>query len=188
VEFFITPSVRQEIVSNPLRMHEYAFSAVRLQKLLRDGVLKLFSGEAVKERAQEILGIANGLFFVGGKPLRVLHFAEAECMASGFSCFATDEKTARQLVEDPLLLKPVLEFEYGEKVSVNRDALAALGEILSGTRVLRSSEFLFVAAEKGFFDDFGNEKKQALHAALYALRRAGCSISFRELKEYEETP
>ena len=51
---------------------------------------------------------------------------------------------------------------------------------------VRSTEILAVAFEKGYFDGYRNRADEAFHAALYAVRNAGCSITTHELLEYQE--
>jgi hypothetical protein len=59
-------------------------------------------------------------------------------------------------------------------------------KLTRGVKVVRSAELVAIAGELGYFDVFGAEKNDAVHAAVYALRGYGCSLTNDELKEFEE--
>ncbi len=186
--FFITPAVEKEIVINPMNFTEHAFSAVRLKSKLSDGTLKVVAINA-KADFDRLNDLSNNLFSVNGKSLRIMHAGELECLAVykkiGAAGSAIDEKTARLLVESPEKLLESLKAEYHSKVQVNTEAAAKLGEILGGIKVIRSTEILAMAFEKGFFTQYGELEENAFHAAVHAARNAGCSITGKELTEYE---
>jgi hypothetical protein len=70
-------------------------------------------------------------------------------------------------------------------VEVDEGVLAKLRDFFSGMKILRSTEILALAYEKGFFSQYKGMEEEAFHAAEYAARNAGCSISAKELSEYE---
>ena len=188
--FLIPPSVERELVDRPLELKQYAFSAIRLKHQLEEKVLEVKSVPGLEEETHEILKQANNLLSVGGRPLKILHEGEAQCLAllkKGVGdAFLVDEKTTRLLIESPQKLAENLKPEYARKVFVNNSTLTFLSNEFQRFSVLRSVELLAVAVSKGFFKEFGAEENKALNAGLYALRRAGCSVSSRELAEYEE--
>lgn len=189
---FIPPSVYEESIARPMKIWRYELSAVRLMKAFRDEVLGLVKANApeLSEKTKTVLEAANALFEVGRKTLTVLHEGEAQCIAAldfvSNAALLVDEKTARLLIESPELLLQALETEYADAVRINEDALEDLRAITSGVKVLRSSEVLSVVSRRGYFDEYSEAKSEAFHASLYALKSAGCSISFEELKEYME--
>lgn len=189
--FSIPPGVYSELVSHPLGIKRYGYSAVRLRRLVEQGTLEVQTPAGLEARTQEVLGLANSSFFVEGRPLKLLHEGEAECIASlkgaRRAMLLIDEKTARLLLEDEKRFRDLIQAEYQRKVTVNDTSLARLRELAGEVLAVRSTELVALAAKRGFFKEFGSEELEAFHACLYALRYAGCSISAEELLEYERT-
>jgi hypothetical protein len=55
---------------------------------------------------------------------------------------------------------------------------------VSSLKALRSSEMVMLAYEQGYFKNFSKLQAQALEAALYKVKYAGCSITFEEISDY----
>lgn len=189
--FVIPPGVYDELVSRPLGIKRYGYSAVRLRRMVEAGVLEVQKSEGLQPRTEEFLGLANTAFFVEARPLRILHEGEAECLASLHGTrkplLLVDEKTTRLLLEDPKRLKELMQGEYQRKVTVNDSNLARFRQLAGEVFVVRSTELVALAVRRGFFAEYGEERLEAFHSSLYALRYAGCSISSDELVEYERT-
>jgi predicted nucleic acid-binding protein len=189
VNFVIPPSVYNEIISCPINLPQFEFSAVRLSKILADGTISLYSPPGLKNRTQKILRAANNVLRVDGRPLEILHAGEAECLAvcseAGAAALAIDEKTTRLLLEDPRKLWEAVSSEYGGRLSFNELAAREFRSLACSVAVIRSSEIIAVAALKGFFAEYGEFEDEAFHSALYALRRAGCSLPLPEVGEYK---
>ncbi|MFA4946319.1 MAG: hypothetical protein WC607_02130 [Candidatus Micrarchaeia archaeon] len=187
--FIIPPAVEREIIGHALRIDKYRFSGLRLKSLVRRGVLKVVALPPLTREGHRILDEANNAFKERGRAFQILQEGEAECIALlsfvPAAALAVDEKTTRLLLEDPAGLARVIQADAGERVEADQGALAALAKRRGNTPIIRSTEILAVAVEKGFFDSFGQDKAEALKAGVNALRRAGCSISHRELDEYE---
>jgi len=189
VLFIIPPSVEYEIITRPLKMtmKAYQFSAMRLKKLIEDEVLMKVEAET-DAPAKEILELTNSIFFAKGKPLHMVDMGEAEMIALAKSLkiktLLMDERTTRMLVEAPFEIKDHLEEELRVNVMVNSSHLQKFSDIVSGMRVIRSSELVAVAYEKGYFDNFGADKKKMLEAALYKTKFSGCSVRFDEIEEF----
>jgi len=188
--FLIPPSVHREIITAPLHIPRFEFSAVRLKKVLDDGVFTEVTSPQIEQKTREIMDAANNCIQVDGKSLSLLHDGEAQCLAvyevAGASALAIDEKTTRLLIEDPQKLLRALKEEYAGKLVVNEPALQRFADKTKGIRIIRSAEIVAAAAEKGFFKQYRGLENQAFHAALQALRRAGCSMTENELKEYAQ--
>ncbi len=186
-EFFIPKSVEEEIVTTPIKVRKYAFSAVRLHKAIEDGDLKVFSVN--NRKVERILSAANQAFFLRGKPLRLLHAGEAECLIAcrelSASALVIDEKTTRLLIEDAELLQETISDEYGAEVSVNKRKVKEFGELTNGIEILRSADLAATAAKRGYFSSFGKHAGQAFHTAILALKNAGCSLSEKEVAYYQ---
>ncbi len=188
--FLVPNGVREEIVETPMQIRKYQFSAVRLKKILDDGVLELASFPSLQEKTQEVLSAANTLFNVNGRLLKIVHKGEAECIALfeevGAKALLIDEKTTRLLIENPAKLAGLMQGEYGENIEINDDSLALFRKMTRNLFVLRSSEALAMAAKRGFFREYGETEQEAFHSALYSLKESGCSITTNELDEYEK--
>lgn len=188
LRFIIPPEVEQEIITRPISsgLHQYYFSALKMQKALEDGVLvKTAVGES--SLTQQFLQAANHLFFLKGQPLQLLHPGEAGMLAIaqqlGVSTLLIDERTTRMLVEAPFRMKAHLEEEFGIHVMVNKSNLDRFAELTRDMQILRSSEMLILGYENGFLNHF-SRPRDALEAALYKVKFTGCSIGFEEIKEF----
>lgn len=188
VRLLAPESVFKETVETPSRIRKYGFSALRIKRLFDGGVVEAKKTDGAF--VEELLSISNSLFSVGGRPLKLIQEGEAACVAlmkqQGAKFLAIDEKTLRLLVEAPLKLRRLLQEEYEQEIEADGRRLANWRQRVFGIRVVRSSEILTVAAEKGFFKGFGADAAQAFHAAVYALRNAGCSLTAKELAAYSQ--
>ncbi|NUN11902.1 hypothetical protein HUU53_04655 [Candidatus Micrarchaeota archaeon] len=186
--FVIPPSVKDEIISHPLHVKSFSFSAVRLRKALDAGVLTVISSPTLVQETKTIMNESNSLFFSHHKPLKIIHDGEAQCMGlfSSVSAklFLVDEKTTRMLLEDPFKLESVMRSEHDD-LKVEEKKFDFFKKMGSRVKIIRSTELMALAFEKGFFDDYKENKVFALHSALYSLRKSGCSISSLELDQYE---
>ena len=191
IGFLVTPAVKMEIISRPLTIRKYAFSAVRLQKVLNDNVLSMITSEQLHDKTQRVLELANGLIRVDKKPIELVQIGEAECVAIFSSASAQalliDEKTTRLLIENPYRLRETIEAEYGHsEVSIDHDSLEEFASITKGITCMRSCELLAYAYKKGFFDEYGDKKEEAFKAAIFSVREAGCGMTSAEMAEYEK--
>lgn len=188
-KFLVPKSVVQECVDKPLHIpnRDYRFSALKIKDMLNDGILERVDAD-VSKRTAELDRVANTVFFARGQPLRLMHMGETEMIALAeeldISNVLMDERTARLMIEAPLNLKGHLEKELRVNIMVNRESLQKMQELTKGMSVVRSTEALIVAYEKGFLKHFDEIEKEVAEAALYRLKSAGCAISFREIEEY----
>jgi len=189
-KFAISPMVREEIIGVPSKIKALEYSAVRIRKMVDDGIVTVESAPALAARTSQVMDAANRLYLVGGKPLKVLHEGEAESIAllsfSGAKALLIDEKTTRLIIEDPLKLKEMTEGEYAEKLVLDLAAHEKFRALFPQTAIIRSSEILATAARRGYFKNFGAYEEEAFHSSIYALRAAGCSLAGDELQEYGE--
>lgn len=189
VRFVIPASVEEEAVGYPLKknLKKYLFSAIRIHDMLNDGIVVKTEVE-VKDSTRRIMEAANNLFFVRGRPMRIIHRGEAEMLATAKELdvkhILIDERTTRMLLEAPFRIKEHFEKEFHTHVMINKKNLVALSNELNGINAMRSSELLILGYEKGFFNRFQEMEKQALKAALYKVKYSGCSITFKEIDEY----
>jgi len=190
LEFAISPAVRQEIIAIPSKVKSLEFSALRIRKLVEEGTVKVESAGGLDVKTREITDAANRLYFVGGKPLRLIHEGEAESLALagaiGAKVLAIDEKTTRLIVEDPMKLKEMVASEYAEKLVFEMPAYQKFRSLIPPLVIMRSAELLALAAKRGFFKPFASHEEEAFHASINSLRAAGCSLAQEEIKQYAE--
>ena len=189
VRFVIPPSVEHETVTRPLfnGLRKHMFSAIRIKDAIEDGAVVVVDAK-VEPEAKSLMHSANNLFYIKGRPIRLIQFGESEMLALapelGIDNILVDERTTRMLIEAPFRLKEHLEREFRVSVMVNKGSYRELSSRISGLNVLRSSELVMLAYEKGFFRSFKKMQKEALQSALYKMKYSGCSISFDEISTY----
>ncbi|MBI5228033.1 hypothetical protein HY988_05580 [Candidatus Micrarchaeota archaeon] len=189
VRFLIPPCVEYESVKHPIesRLLKYLFSAMRIKEAIEDGVVIKIDANLDLE-AKRLMGLANNIFYLKGKPLTLIQQGEAEMLALAKSVDVSyvliDERTTRLLIEAPFKLKEHFEQEFHVSVMVNKKNLQELSSLISHIKAIRSSELVMLAYEKGYFSSFASIKKDALEAALYKMKYSGCAISFNEIKDY----
>jgi hypothetical protein len=189
VRFIIPPSVEYETVTKPMQanLRKHLFSAIRIKDAIQDGVVVVVDAKLEKE-TNRIMSSANTLFYIKGSPVRLIQYGESEMLALGhelgINYILIDERTARLLIEAPFQLKKHLESEFKTNAMVNKTSYKELTSRISSFKALRSSELVMLAYEKGYFKSFDPIQKEALEAALYKMKYAGCSISFDEISDY----
>lgn len=185
-EFLVPPEVFSETVQRPLKTRRHEYSAMRLNHLLQEGTVREVEFPDTGKAADKLLALANEIFWVEGRPLKLIQRGEAECLAAygraGAGGLLIDEKTTRLLLESPQTLLEKISGEYENKVKVSEGALEEWKRRTEGMFVLRSSELLTMAVSKGFFAPYRSLARQALGAALHAVRNAGCSVSEEEMR------
>ena len=190
VRFIIPHAVEEEMVLYPLKkkIKRYLFSAIRIQDAINDNVITRIEKETVSPEADRIMNFANNLFYMRGKPIRLIQKGEAETLSLalelGVENLLIDERTTRLLIEAPFSIKRHLEKEFQINVMVNKKNMEELSRRISHFNVIRSSELIGVAYENGYFNKYQNMEKDAFEAALYKIKFSGCSIGFDEIKEY----
>jgi hypothetical protein len=191
VRFIIPASVAYETISRPLDSHlrQYSYSALKIKRAIMQKTIICMpkDSESAKD-TDEVLRTANNMFFVKGKPLRLVHLGEAEMLALAkeldIQNILIDERTTRMLVESPFRLKEHLEHEFGVNIMVSRESLTTFSDMTKGFEAIRSSELALLGYENGFFDSYEDLKLDMVEAALYKLKFSGCSIRFDEISDY----
>ncbi len=193
-EFYITESVRKELVDSPLETKAFKFEAFQVLNLIETGVLKVVKTQVLKDDTVNILDIANNIFSVKGEKIRAVHYGEISCIAAylklGCSVFFIDERTTRLLVEDPKALRKIYRKKLHAEVSVDKDNLRKLAKLAKNIKILRSTELIAVAFESGILDSYlpkseyiKNPKKELLNAMLWGVKLNGCAVSEREIEK-----
>lgn len=190
LSFVITDAIEYECVTHPLNLQtrEYAFTALKIKNAIQNGTLvKVPSSEVIQKKMNEILTLTNNLFFAQGKPLTLVQAGEAEILALAnelhIKHILMDERTTRLLIEAPFRIKDHFEQEFRTNVMINRSNLETFTDIVRGIEVFRSTEFISLAYQYGFFDEYKSLKKEMYATALYKLKYSGCAIRYDEIEE-----
>lgn len=185
VDFIITSSVYDEVVTNPSRIRKYKLGSLRFAGLVDNGILKVEEPDS-KDMA-EILKVANSVYWAGHRPIRIIHQGEAEVLslANDGDTMLIDERTMRFLIESPQEMRSLLQHRIHRGVRVNRAALNAFQMLCRGVGIIRSSEIVAVSYEQGILEKyFGGNPLDILESCLWALKYSGCSLANEEVYDY----
>jgi len=186
--FVMSESVKFECVDNPLRTKSHTLPAIRIKLAINEGLLTVADSSQLKRATDDMLWIANNIFYCDDRPMSILHRGEAETLALaaevGLGSVLIDERTTRMLVEDPATLGRHLQEEIGKHIRTNGKYLERFQQLTGNMQLFRSCELMIIAYEKGYFKKFNGLEKQAIEAALYGLKFAGCSVGFGEIEEF----
>jgi len=189
-KFLITQEVKREIIDVPIRIKKFELEALKIKKLLDDGILELpssvgISDSEIEKADQRFLEIANSTFNGRGRDIHILDHGEASCLAlskilteKGIdNIIAVDERTTRLLVERPENLKKIFEERMNTSVTIKSENT----KFFKGFRIIRSAELAYVAYKNNLVDL--KDGALVLDALLYALKFKGAAISGEEIEE-----
>ncbi len=181
--FVIPEYVRYEIFDYPYTTKRFGFEAMRTALAFGNFIKVMKADEKLTEK---ILRLANSIFLVRNKPIKILHRGEADAISLlkkiKAGALLVDERITRLLIENPQKIAELLEVRTKVKVKLNYSALDALEKILRGIRVIRSSELFAVAVKRGYIN-WDYPKREILEKGLYALKFSGCAISEEEISQ-----
>ncbi len=189
-KFIITEKVKEEAIDRPLTIKRFELEALMIKKLLDDGVLELpyslVKRNDILNARNELLDLLNHSYFAKGEFLKIVHGGGTSSLAlsmilskKGISnVVALDERTARMLVENPQNLRQLFADKFHTKVDLKKDL-----NFLSGIKIIRSAELVYMAYKKGLVD---LKDHDVLDALLYATKYKGCSISFEEIEKIKK--
>ena len=188
-EFYITENVRKELVEKPLKTKKFKFEALQVQDQIEKGVLKVIKNGKTKAKAEQLLNIANNVFYVHKHPLRTLQAGELETLAAAklmnVPYVVVDERITRLLLENPGQMEQLLEKRLHTDVKVRRDKLVKLHKEVEGVKLIRSFELAAIAYELGLLDDYiakiPDARKLLLQAVLWGIKLNGCSVGQGEI-------
>jgi hypothetical protein len=190
--FLITEEIKSEIIDKPLKIKAFKLEALKIRQLLDENILERaekygIPDSIIKDKADEILDVANGIFVDSKNRINIMHLGEASCLAlskilseKGIeNVIAIDERTTRMLVEKPENLKDLLERKLHIKINVAKGNF----QYFKNFRTIRSVELMYVAWKKNLVNLRNGE---VLDALLYALKFKGCAVSDEEIDEIKK--
>ena len=189
-KFLITHEVKYEVIDRPMNVKRFELEALRVKKLLDEGVLELPESLEIKQndiasKTKSFLNIANSMFIGSRGEIKLIHAGEASCLALSRilldkkvpHVIAIDERTTRMLGEKPEKLKELLQRKMHTRVKLVKSDF----KYFRGFRFIRSAELLYVSWKKGLVEI--KDGKKVLDALLWAVKFKGCSISGDEIRE-----
>lgn len=187
--FFITPSVRMELVDHPLQTKKFKFEALQVQYRINKGVLTVVPAQDIQELAEQLFVLGNHSFNCQGHGVRIVSMAEMETLAwtvaSGAQAAVIDERTTRLLIENPSALRDILQNNLGSDVTIERQHLDRFSDLTRTVRIIRSVELVIIAYERHILDRYltktPDDRKVLLESLLWNLKLHGCSVSREEI-------
>ncbi|HME87304.1 MAG TPA: hypothetical protein VKE88_02735 [Candidatus Nanoarchaeia archaeon] len=188
-EFLIPTEVENELVQKPIETKRFKLEALQVNREINRGILTVVNDEKIHIIKQELLNIANMCFLARGTPIKIVHEGEmatiATAIAYGSDAIVIDERTTRELIENPDKLAAHMSDRLHTKIEVNKKALALFKQKVGPMRVIRSIELAIISYELGLFDTYLTQDKYArktlIEAILWGIKMRGASISQIEI-------
>lgn len=188
-KFYLTSSVKKELVDRPFEIKKFKFEAIQIEKLIEDGVLEIIDNDFIRNESPKLLEMANTTFRAFNNYMQLVHFAEMSALATAISMNADavviDEKTTRLLMENPKILLEILKKTLHTSISVNELNLKNFRIRTKNIRTIRSIELVAVAYEHGFLDDYVTKlpdaRRNLLESVLWGVKLGGCAVSRDEI-------
>jgi predicted nucleic acid-binding protein len=188
-DFYITSAVEEELIEYPSKSKKFALEALQIKKMLKDRSLEIFDTTSFETETDIITKLANSIFSIKGRSLKILNRGELESLvlAKNINAMAVvvDERTTRLLLENPYRLHKYLEKKFNSMINVDKNRLKEFESHFSTLKIIRSVELALVSIDLGFFDDYISlsDKQSVVSAVLWALKYKGCAISEIEIKK-----
>ncbi|MEM3374194.1 MAG: hypothetical protein QXE31_03145 [Candidatus Woesearchaeota archaeon] len=189
-EFFITKSVKREVIDKPLESKKFKYEAIQILKLLEEGIIKLVDDNKIKYKANFLFNEINSFFKAHDNFIKIAHYAEIETIAAALvlnsDAIVIDEFITRNLVENPNLVHERLENKLHLVVKADEQKIKDFKKIVNLT-IIRTFEIVLIAYEMGLFKEYylklPNSKRTLLEGLLWGIKLNGCSVSEDEIKE-----
>jgi predicted nucleic acid-binding protein len=190
-EFLIPECVKKELIDRPLKGKRFKFEAMQVLSLMNRGILKLVEDPEVKAESKRLLDLANRIFKAKGNWMQLVHEAEIQAVAldkiTDAAAFVVDERTMRMLIEYPEKLRKIMEHKLHLNIEIDKKNLAEFKKSTRDIDMIRSTELVTIAFEKGLLDKYlpnlPNPRKELLESVLWGVKLNGCSISEMEINK-----
>ena len=190
-KFYITESVKHELVDVPLGTKKFKFEAIQVEKLIEDNILEVVNYDSIGSETAKLLDAANGIFTAFNNKIQIVHFAEMSAVAAAVKLNADaiviDEKTTRFLIENPKIVYEILRRNLHTSVAMDEANLKLIKNAAGNIKTIRSIELVTIAYENGILDKFitkiPNAKKNLLESVLWGVKLKGCAVSRDEIEE-----
>lgn len=194
-DFYISKSIKHEIVDHPLTTKRFKFEALIIEDLIEEGYLKLHYDKQIERDAEKLIEISKKIFSARGRDLTLVQKAEVEGLLLAkhlkSEAFVVDERTMRLLIEAPENVRKILQSKLHTQIHFNKNNLDEFRKRVNGVKIIRSTELAGVAYDLKLLDKYitvnkilkKSKKKALLEGVLWGLKLKGCSISPEEINE-----
>ncbi len=191
--FYITPAVQRELIERPLTVRRFEFEALQVMKLIREGILEVYSAVPM-DRVKQLQQLANSSFSIQNKTLDIIQSGEIESVASALqlkdATVVMDERTLRLFIENRQEMKKLLEHRFQNEVSVNLQTMKKFSDQLHNITIIRSVELVGVAYKLGLLNSYVPLRKDGreilLDSVLWATKYNGCAVTEHEIEELKD--
>ncbi|MDP3698946.1 MAG: hypothetical protein Q8R47_05140 [Nanoarchaeota archaeon] len=192
-KFYITPSVKRELVTRPMDIKRFQFEALQALKLIKDGVLEVYENVPQKE-VSRLHALANSSFKIGDQNMEVVQSGEIEsvvcALQAGAEAMVMDERTMRLFIENNKEMKALLERRFQKAVSVDTENMKQFSQELGEIQIIRSIELVSVAYKMKLLDSYlpvqKNGREVLLEAVLWAAKYNGAAVTEHEIEEIKD--
>ena len=190
-KFYITESVKRELVDHPMETKKFKFEAIQIERLLEDSILEVIDSDFIRNETPRLLDMSNKIFSAYKNYMKIVHYAEVSVIAAAIEqksdAIVIDEKTTRLLMENPKLMMEILRKTLHTSVSLNESNLKEFRNSVKGIRAIRSVELVTIAYEHGFLDEYitkmPDARKNLLESVLWGVKLNGCAVSKDEISQ-----
>ncbi len=188
-EFIIPKEVRFELVEKPIETKRFKLEALEVNREINRGILKVVEHPEIQKIKQELLMLANNCFSSRGFYIKIVHEGEMATLAAALyhnaDAVVIDERTTRELIENPDRLAAHMSKKLSTKIDVDKKCVQAFREKVGNLKIIRSIEMAIVGYELGWFDKYLTQDKDArkilIEAILWGIKMRGASISQQEI-------
>lgn len=189
-KFYITPSVRRELVERPIQIKRFQFEALQTLKFIREGVFEVYD-DVPKKEVERLTKLANSSFKLGNKPVDVIQSGEMEsvlcALKTGADAMVMDERTLRLFIENSKEMESLLERRFKRDVIVNPENLKRFSDELQKIKIIRSIELISTAYKMNLLESYipkmRNGRSILAESILWAAKYNGCAVTQHEVFE-----
>ena len=189
--FYLTTAVKRELVNRPLETKKFKFEAIQIERLIENGILEIIDNNFVRQETPSLLNMSNEIFKAYDNYIKIVHFAEISVIAAAINLNADavviDEKTTRNLIENPRRIVEILRKTLHTPIIINENNLKEFRDTVKGIKTIRSIELVTVAYEHGILDGYitkiPDAKKHLLESVLWGVKLNGCAVSKDEIEQ-----
>lgn len=190
-KFYITESVKSELVDRPFEIKKFKFEAIQVEKLIENGVLEVMDNNFIRDETPRLLNVANEIFGAYKHYMKIVHYAEISVIAAAINlnsdAIVIDEKTTRFLIENPKMIVEILRKTLHTSISINENNLKEFKNNVKNIRTIRSIELVTIAYEQGILDSYitkiPDARKNLLESVLWGVKLNGCAVSRDEIDQ-----
>ena len=157
-DFLIPKDVQKELVEVPLEIKRFKLEALQVNREINKGNLKVIEDPRIQILEQELLQLANSCFKAKGFPIKIVQKGEMAAVATALifnsDAIVIDERTARELIENPEKIAELMSYKLKTKIEVDKTCLDKIKSKFGSLKVIRSIELAMVGYELGWFDKY----------------------------------